>query len=206
MWITSLAILLLGTLGCSHFGLVIIPLAMFFFCLRMKDVLVTPASYVLFMVIFYLYFGSSRNEIDTAMNGLLILSLLPIFLALFNEFLYRVRALTFSFSTLSLFLMGGVPWFAAHGGTFTGTIITHVIWTIFGGTSLSAGFYLDRKYLRYYGLFFLCWGVVVIVYNTVVLGVELVVGSLLVFGVIAMIASYFYYLSLIRQRKRYTPK
>ena len=206
MWITSLAILLLGTLGCSHFGLVIIPLAMFFFCLRMKDVLVTPASYVMFMVIFYLYFGSSRNEIDTAMNGLLILSLLPIFLALFNEFLYRVRALTFSFSTLSLFLMGGVPWFAAHGGTFTGTIITHVIWTIFGGTSLSAGFYLDRKYLRYYGLFFLCWGVVVIVYNTVVLGVELVVGSLLVFGVIAMIASYFYYLSLIRQRKKYTPK
>ena len=203
VWITSLAILILGTLGCSHFGLVIIPSVMFFFCLRMKDVLVTPASYVMFMVIFYLYFGSGRNEIDTAMNGLLILSLLPIFLALFNEFLYRVRALTFSFSTLSLFLMGGVPWFAAHGGTFTGTIITNVIWTIFGGTSLSAGFYLDRKYLRYYGLFFLCWGVVIIVYNTVVLGVELVVGSLLVFGVIAMIASYFYYLSMMRERKRY---
>ena len=193
-WTFALAILLLGTYGSSHFAMFMIPILMFFFCFGKKDVLVTPAAYVVLMVTFYLYASLVRGDDSLAMNGLLVFSLAPIYIALINEYFYKVRVMTFSFATLSLMLMAGVPWFAAGSGVFQGEVITSVVWTIFGGTAFSFGFYLDRRYLRYFGIALLILSILATAYNTIVLGEEAVAYSLFVLGFIAILASYFYYL------------
>lgn len=193
-WLISIGLLILGTFASSHVGMIAIPVIMFLFCFRMRDLLSTPASYVMLMFILYLYFSTYRDEHDMALDLLVFMSLLPIFIGLFSEAIFRVKPLTFSFSFLSFMLMFGVPWFAAGSGSYVGTVITNFVWTIFGGTAFSAGFYLDRRYLRIFGILFLFAGILVTIYNTVILGWEAVVASFLTFGAIAIIASYFYHI------------
>lgn len=193
-WMLSLAILIMGTFGCSSAGLLVIPILMFVFCYSQRDIPATPASYVMFMFIMFISISSGLQNTNRALDTLIFLSILPLFLALANEAVTASKPLTFSFSTLSFMLMFAVPWFAAGSGSFVATIVTNIVWTIFGGTAFSAGFYLDRYYMRLYGIFFLFGGIIVTIYNTVVLGNEAVATSLLTVGIIFIVASYFYYL------------
>jgi len=193
-WLISLGFLLLATFTSSNFGVFLVPAVIFLFTFWKRDVITSPASYVMIMGVFYLYYDFLEGKDELAHNGLLLFSILPIYTALFNDSIFRIKSLTFSFSTLSFMLMFGVPWFAAGGGSYEPTLITNIIWSVFGATSYSAGFYLDRRYLRYYGTFFLLAGIVITVYNTYILGVGVVVVSLLVFGIMALLASFFYHL------------
>ena len=201
-WLVSITVLLLGTLGSSSFGMVVVPLFMLFFSYWRKDVIATPAAYIVLMGVFYLYFSIVDVQDQLVHDGLLLFAIAPIFIALINERLNRAKALTFSFSTLSFMLMFAVPWFSAGGGSFQSAVINNVLWSIFGGLAFSSGFYFDRFYLRFYGTFFLILGIIATAWNTVVLGVEAVVGSLLIFGFMVLMAVYFYNLDSAKRHRR----
>jgi len=162
------------------------------FAIYRRDVITSGAAYVGISAVFYLYYGIIKGRPAAALQGLVLLSLFPIYFALFNESFLRGEPLTFSFSTLSFMLMFGVPW-------FTNILNTNIVWSVFGGTAFSAGFYLDRRYLRLYGTLFLLAGLVITTYNTYILGIEAVVISLIVFGFMSLAASYFYILSGARE-------
>lgn len=181
-------ILITGTIACSSIGVGAVPFIMLLFAIRMRDVMTGGVAYVGIGIVFYLYYGILMGHPHTALQALVVYSLIPLYFSLFNEFFLEGEPLTFSFSTLSFMLMFGVPW-------FTGILNTNIVWSIFGGTAFSAGFYLDKRYLRFYGTFFLLAGLVITAYNTYILGIEVVVISLIVLGIMALIASYFYLLS-----------
>ena len=171
-----------------------VPVMMFLLCCRKRDMLTTPASHVLLMFVLYLFLSVSRGLHDRAMTMLIVMSLVPMFMGLVSELVFREQPMAFSFFTLSFLLMFGVPWFAAAGGSFHAAVVTTVVWTVFGGTCFSAGFSLDRRYLRLMGILFLMAALLVTTYSTAILGWEAVIVSLLTFGAIAIIAAYFYYL------------
>jgi len=199
-WLMSTAVMLIATFSSSNYAFFFIPVIFFPFAFWKQDVMTTPSSYVAIMAVYFIYLSVLRGQDDAASNGLILFSILPLFLALLTDVLLGWRSLTFSLSTLSFMLMFGVPWFAAATGTFVSTVITNIIWSVFGGTAFSAGFYLDRRYLRYYGTFFLLGGIIITVYSTYILGMEAVVGSLIVFSFMALLASYFYILAGERER------
>lgn len=186
-WPLTLFMVLVLTLSSMSVAVALVPLFVFLYSLLKRDFVSFSVSYVL--LLFVTFFLTTEYLNFALFHAKLLLVFLFFFLLLigiFNELAISQEPITFVSSFVSACLMIAVVFL------FSDSIFTTVVWVLFWGTAFSAGLHLNKKYLRSFGLFYLFFGLVKILYDLNKIGWERTVLALLLFGVMGLVSSYFY--------------
>jgi len=192
-WIGSTTTLLLLTMASASFSVLFVPLVFFAASYRKRDL----ATHLFSGILMIMAAAAAVNMYfpDRLAAVFVLLAITPLAGAILNEARYLGEPFTYGYSTLSAALMIATAWLL--GDTFE----TSMVWAVFSGLAVSAGFYFDKRYLRMYGFMMMFLAFIKLGYDGARLGVEKIVVPMLTFGIMMAVASFFYHRWLDRSGK-----
>ncbi len=192
-WHLTLFVLVTLTSVPMSYGILLVPLAIFLYSLFKKDFLNFAVAYVAMLFVSYYLVTKYLNFADLHARMLvMVLAFLFLPVGIINEKKISGEPVTFASGFVSACLMLAVPFILPE------FIYTTGFWVLYWGVAFSAGLYLDKRYMRFCGLFYFFLGLFKLIYDVNDIGVERAVLGLLLFGVMGSVSAYFY----IKHKKR----